>query len=375
MQALRTRGSTSEGGHGGEVFSCVYSGDGAFVLSAGWDGCLRLWQPSPAQLVSSLSASLKPLSACTFAPGGTAWVCGSMDGVLSWWDAVSHQRGLNFVAHIRPISAIQFSPDGRYLATASWDRKLLLRRVGEETGGQGLAGHRDIVAGCRWSSDSKQLLSWSHDATLRLWDADSARQIAVLDGHADRVTAACLSSDGQWAVSGSRDGVVKLWDLRRYAETRSVQLKEEVRGCWYLRDGASLLTVHANGWMAVWSLPDLEKQAELTCGIRPLCGDLSPTGTELVLGNEAGHLHFISVEGVKEAPLPVTATPAFKPKSGVITRFLGKRKCQQTYQYTCPACGHVEETTSLPHEAVPCSSCSRMLRVHVETPQLQELAK
>lgn len=372
MPTLRMRGIGSEGGHGGEVFSCAYSSDGAFVLSAGWDGCLRLWQSSETQLISFLHAALKPLSSCAFAPGGTSWVSASMDGVLSWWDPISHQRTRNFVAHIRPISSIQFSPDGRYLATASWDRKLLLRRVGEEHEGQSLAGHRDIVAGCRWSADSKQLLSWSHDTTLRLWDADSASQIAVLDGHTDRVTAACLFRDGQWAVSGSRDGVVKLWDLRRYAETRSVEVKEEVRGCWYLSDSA-LLTVNAAGGITVWSLPDLEMQTEFSSDIRPLCCDLSPSGTDLVLGSETGHLHFVAIDGTEEPPLAVTALPVFKPKSGVITRFLGKRKSEQAYQYACPACGHAEEISRLPDENLPCPSCHRLLRISTEAPQLQPL--
>jgi WD40 repeat protein len=373
MQTLRQRDGGNEGGHSGEVFSCAYSNDGVFVLSAGWDGCLRLWLSASAQLVSSLQAALKPLSSCAFTPDGAIWVSGSMDGVLSWWDAVSHQRKQNFVAHIRPISAIQFSPDGRCLATASWDRKLQLCPTGKEQEGRSLVGHRDIVAGCRWSADSKQLLSWSHDGTLRLWDADSARPIALLEGHADRVTAACLSRDGQWAVSGSRDGAVKLWDLRRYAEVRSVQGKEEVRGCWYLGDGASVLTVHADGWMAIWSLPDLEMQAELASSIRPLCGDLSPSGTEVVLGSETGQLHFIALDGIKDVPLLVTATPSFKPKSGVITRFLGKRKIERAYRYICPACGHVEEIVRLPHDTIPCPSCHRLLRVSAEVAQLQPL--
>lgn len=369
MQTLRVRDGENEGGHGGEVFSCVYSNDGTFVLSAGWDGCLRLWLSAGGQLMSFLHAALKPLSACAFVPDGSSWVSGSMDGVLSCWEAVSHQRRLHLAAHIRPISAIQFSPDGRYLVTASWDRKLLLRRVGHEHDYRALAGHRDIVAGCRWSPDSKRLLSWSHDGTLRLWDIESASQIAKLDGHTDRITAGCLSRDGQWAVSGSRDGAVKLWDLRRFVEARSVQLKGEVRGSWYLGDGASVLTVQADGWMALWSLPDLEMQTELASSIRPLCGDLSPSGAEVVLGSETGYLHFVSLE---EVPLPVTATSSFKPKSGVITRFLGKRKAERAYHYTCPACGHRGEIASLPLESIRCTSCNRLLRVSAEVPQLQE---
>jgi WD40 repeat protein len=373
MQTLRERDCGNEGGHGGEVFSCAYSNDGAFVLSAGWDGCLRLWLSASAQLVSSLQAALKPLGSCAFAPDGTSWISGSMDGALSWWDAVSHQRKLNFVAHIRPISATQFSPDGHYLATASWDRKLQLYRVGKEQESRSLVGHRDIVAGCRWSADSKQLLSWSHDGTLRLWEADSARPIALLEGHTDRVTAACLSRDGQWAVSGSRDGAVKLWDLRRYAEARSVQGHEEVRGCWYLSAGTSALTVHADGKMVVWSLPDLEMQTALASSIRPLCGDLSPSGSEVVLGSETGQLHFIALDGMKDVPLPVTATPSFRPKNGVITRFLGKRKIEQVYRYACPACGYDGDIASLPADAIPCPSCNRLLRVIAEVPQLQPL--
>ncbi len=371
MRTLQVRDGGSSEGHGGEVFCCVYSGDGAFVLSAGWDGCLRLWQSANVQPVSCLQASIKPLSSCAISPDGTAWLSGSMDGVLSWFDAMSHRMRQNFIAHIRPISAIQFSPDGRYLATASWDRKLLLRRVGDEQEGQPLIGHRDIVAGCRWSPDSKQLLSWSHDGSLRLWDVDSGREAARFDGHADRVTAACLSKDGQWAVSGGRDGAVKLWNPRQRAAVRSVQLKEEIRGCWCLRDDASVLTVNADGWMVLWSLPDFEVQTELASGIRALCGDLSPSGSEVVLGSESGHLHLVSVEGVEEIPLVVTATPLFKPTNGVITRFLGKPKINLTYQYTCSACGHNTETSSLPSGEVRCPSCNRLLRVSGEVPQLQ----
>jgi WD40 repeat protein len=371
MRTLRLRDGGSEGGHGGDVFCCLYSGDGAYVLSAGWDGCLRLWLAASGQPVSHLPAAIKPLSCCSLSPDGAAWLAGSMEGALSCWDPVAHHLRWQFFAHIRPISAIQFSPDGRSLATASWDRKLVLRRIGDERDGRVLNGHHDIVTGCRWLPDGKQVFSWSHDGTLRLWDADSGREAACLHGHADRVTAACLSADGQWAVSGGRDGVVKLWDLKRRLELRSFQLNAEVRGCWYLRDGSAILAIAADGLMLLLSLPDLEVRAELASGLRPLCGDLSPSAAEFVLGDETGRLHFIAIEGSGQTPLWVTATPAFKPTAGVITRFLGKRKIERSYQYVCPACGRAAEISNLPSEPTPCASCRRLLRVSMEEPQLQ----
>lgn len=75
--------------------------------------------------------------------------------------------------------------------------------------------------------------------------------------------------------------------------------------------------------------------------------------------------------GGEEVPLPVTATPSFKPKSGVISRFLGKQKVERTYLYTCPACGHRGEIASLPSEFIHCTSCNRLLRVSADGPQLQ----
>lgn len=371
MPTLRMRGAGTEEGHGGEVFSCVYTADGAFVLSAGWDGHLRLWMTSDGSAVSALLASAKPLSCCTLTPDGGAWVSGSMDGVLSWWDPLSHNLKQTFVGHIRPISAIQFAPDGKMLATASWDRKLMLRAIGTEREGHSLNGHHDIVAGCRWMPDGNQLLSWSHDGTLRLWDAETDVELSRLNGHEDRVTALAVTADGRWAISGGRDGTVKVWDMPSRIEVRSVQTNSEIRGCWCLLDGELAATVGADGFLVVWSLPELEVQAELSSNLRPLCGDLSPAGNEIVLGSENGHLHFIAIDGVEEIPMLVRPTQLLQPKAGVLGRFLGKPSRRPAYQYTCPACHHTAETPHLPSESVPCPTCKRLLRVSSQVRQLQ----
>lgn len=371
MRSFRLRGAGSGEGHGGEVFSCVYTADSAFVLSAGWDGNLRLWAAAHGQLVASLQASNKPLSCCTLSPDGTTWLSGSMEGSLSGWDAITHQLKWNFLGHIRPISAIQYSPDGQALATSSWDRKIVVRKVGKEREGQALSGHSDIVAGCRWSADGKQLLSWSHDGTMRLWEAETGRLIAQLSGHEDRVTAASFALDGQGVLSGSRDGSVKWWDLQRKTETRSVQLNGEIRGCWCLLDGESAVAVSSEGRLVLWSLPDFEVRAELTSDIKVMCGDLSPSGSDLVLGSEDGLIHFIAIDGLEDAPMVVAPSQMMKPIAGMFGRFLGRPKMQPAYQFTCPACRHRAEISSLPRQAIPCGVCQRLLRVRSESLQLQ----
>jgi WD40 repeat protein len=358
-------------GHDGEVFGCAFAPDDAFVLSAGWDGYLRLWEPASGAQVMSLQAGLKPLACCGFSPDGRQWLSGSMEGMLGVWDAVSHHSAMHFLAHTRPISAILYAPDGRQMATASWDRQVVLRKLGKEREGKILGGHRDIVAGCRYTPDGRQLLSWSHDGTLRLWDTESGRELHTFAGHDDRVTAGAVSPDGSWAASGGRDGVVKLWALTERTEAAAVKQATEVRGCFFLLDGESLLTVDAEGWLVLLSVPGLEVLAELGTGLKVMCADLSASGVQVALGCEDGHVHFAAVEGLEDAPLLVTVAQRTRQKASVLGRLLGKTRATAAYSYTCPACRRGAELGALPTGPFACPGCRRRLRPSSNVLQLQ----
>jgi WD40 repeat protein len=370
MKSLRLLPASGGEGHQGEVYSCAFTPDGAFVLSAGWDGQLRLWDVSSGLPVTALRAGTKPLSACAVAPDGRHWLSGSMEGLLGAWDAVSHQARMIFVAHIRPISAICFSPEGKHLATASWDRQLVVRPAGKEREGRTLSGHTDIVAGCRFTPDGRQILSWGHDGSLRFWEVETGCGLGTLRAHQDRVVAAALSPDGRAAVSSGRDGLLKFWDLQHRSEVSAVRLGE-LRACFFLPDGASVATVDAGGWMLLLTVPGLEVVAELGTGLKPQCGDLGPAGTRIALGGEDGRVHLIAVDGLEEAPLVVTASQTLKPKASALGRLLGSRKMAPAFQFTCPACRHCVEVDALPRQAFPCARCGRALRLDPTVRQLQ----
>ncbi len=358
--------------HEGEIYSCTFAPNGTFVLSAGWDGQLRLWDVATGQSLTSLRASPKPLSCCAFSPDGKQWLSGSMEGMLSFWDTVSHHCLQTFVAHTRPISAIQFAPNGAQLATASWDRQIALRKVGKEREIKNLTGHRDIVGGCRYTPDGGRLLSWSHDGTLKLWDTRSGDLIHTLDGHDDRVTAAAISPDNQWAVSGGRDGSVKVWDLNTGTAVTAVMQVAEIRGVFFLLDGQTVATVDQGGWLVLLSVPELELRSELDTGLKVMCGDLAPRGERIALGGEDGFVTVVDLEGFEDVPLLVTATQHVQTTSSFLGRFLGQKQTV-TYSFTCPLCQSPGQSAKLPIEPISCPSCNRNLRLSYRAPQLQDL--
>jgi WD40 repeat protein len=349
--------------HGGEVYGCAYSPDGAFVLSAGWDGHLRLWETASGNHVSALCAGSKPLSACQISADGKQWLAGSLDGMLTFWDPMSRRPLSTFLAHTRPLSAIQLLPDGRLL-TASWDRSVVVWKLGRERESRSLIGHEDIVAGCRCAADGRTLLSWSHDCTLRTWDLEYTQLRLTFTGHRDRVTAGAISPDGRWAASGSRDGVLKLWDFQTGEEISTTAVEGEVRGCFFLLDGESIVVVDQHGRVTWRTAPTLEERAQLISRLPVQCSELAPAGNQLVLGCDDGRPRFVTIAGMDDNPLVVTPTQSKRRTRTMMDRLFGRSRLTDAYSCTCPACGcsFDLEKAGTGQDAC-CPHCRRRLRL------------
>lgn len=371
MGALRLLRAEPSERHQGEVYCCAFSPDGAFVLSAGWDGNLRLHDSATGETLTSLSASPKPLSCCAFSPDGRHWLSGSMEGLLGIWDGVSTQAMLNFMAHTRPISSIAFSQDAQTLLTASWDRTVAVRKAGKEREGRNLQGHLDIVAGARFTLDGQHVVSWSYDGTIKFWDLILFKDVATLTSHTDRVTTTAFSPDGRWLISGGRDGMARLWDLQTKTETSALNVGAEVRCCFCLPDAETAVVVDVVGRVFLFALPSFQVQAQMQAPCRVMTGDLSPSGEVLALGGEDGGIHFIAIDGYENASMVVTAVQKVKEQTTILDRMFGTTRMARLFEYTCPACRQTVESSSLPSRPVACPKCRRQLRVNGRTPVLQ----
>jgi WD40 repeat protein len=373
MANLRLITGPETGKHDGEVFACAWSPDGGFVLSAGWDGHLRLWEASTGTRLTALRVGPKPLSACAVTPDGKRWLAGSMEGLISSWDAHTHLVVSQSAVHTRPVSALHYSPDGRFLASASWDRQVSLRLVSDERQTRTFRTHEDVVTGCRFTPDGRSLMTWSHDCSLRLWDVETTREKATLREHKDRITAADVSPDGRWAISTARASDLLLWDLETCSRANSLKLGTEVRGCFFLLDGVTLLLADATGRITLLSLPDLEPQVQLNVRQPVQCAALSPGGEQLALGGDDGTVRLVAIEGCENSPLVVTAAQSTRVSASRMQKLFGRRSVTQVYACTCPACRQpIEHLGSLPKEPVPCPNCRRLLRFNRQTLATQQ---
>jgi WD40 repeat protein len=360
LQLLQTEASPES--HGDEVLACAYSPDSSYVLSGGWDGCLRVWDAQNGAAAGKLEVSPKAVSACAVSPDGSQLLCGTVEGMLSRWDAGSHRQDSMFLAHTRPISAIAFSPDERVLATASWDRSLILwRPTGQDP--QTLSGHSDIVAGCCFTPNAQTLLSWSHDNTIRLWDVNGGQTITTLKDLTDRPQAGCASPDSRWGAFGARDGSVKLFDLVAHRAVRSIKARGEIRCCMFLLDAQTLVVGDDSGRLGLYSVPDLKDRGELDTGLVIQSGALAPSSAQIALGCNDGCVHLVAIEGFDEAPLTINMTQQSRRSASALQRLFGKSSEVFTLVGTCPVCRAAFEFPGTRVELFNCPNCRRSLRL------------
>ncbi len=206
-------------GHAQEVSCVAWSLDGSILVSSGWDGKIKVWDPESGRELPPFEAS-------------------------------SNQRVIRCVA---------FSPDGRLLGAAGVDdpnptaRATLFdvrtRRVVRE-----LAGHSLVVHGIRFSPDGQYVATSAMDGTAKIWSVAELRPFVTLEGHDQTVWTAAFSPDGRRVATGSLDQTARIWDANTGTLLRTLVVRFPVVSLAFSRDGNRLATVGPDNTACVWNV-------------------------------------------------------------------------------------------------------------------------
>jgi WD40 repeat protein len=179
---------------------------------------LRLFpdlSPKPLRLVRTWKAHKSLVTSLAFFPDGQRLLSASWDGTVRIWK-VNDGTKMDELSLSRPIRFATLSPDGQLLAISTYEPTIQLWQFSDKTLLRTLRGHKDWVHEVVFSPNGKFLISGSKDGTVKVWQVWDGSLVRTLSGHSKPVVTVALSPDGQFIASGSEDSTVRVWRMAEW---------------------------------------------------------------------------------------------------------------------------------------------------------------
>lgn len=246
----KTRVFSSKSG-ADDVLSLSWSPDGNRLVGSSRNGIIQIWDPMANQPIAQTTGYAA--YSVAWSPDGAYIAGGKTTDNVEIWDARTLKSIATFVGHQGDVRTVAWNSDGNTIASGSDDQTVRLWQV--KTGKCLLTIQTTSeVSSVRFSPDGKFLAAGLFTGNLLIWK--------VPEGNLQRVISSGTGVYGAHIVAWSPDGAtilstdnntVKLWDFITGINTRTWKASERlIQGGAWSPDGNEIVTVDADGSMAIW---------------------------------------------------------------------------------------------------------------------------
>ncbi len=243
------------GGHMAVIKGLAFTPDGNYIVSAGDDKVVRVWDWRAGKTVRTIrgltgpgvvgkiySMALSPDGRWLAVAGWTHPQCAGRCGDIRLYDFASGELRALLKGHVDTVLGLAFSPDCRKLISGSYNGEAIIWDLQTRTVLHRLKPHRDQIYNVGFTPDGARAVTGSYDKTLRLWSVDDGALLAEMPGHNAQIRSLSIARNGVIA-SGDLGGEIRLWDGRNGAALKLLaNQKAEAGALSFSPDGNSLLS-------------------------------------------------------------------------------------------------------------------------------------
>jgi WD40 repeat protein len=308
------------GGHQGVIKSLAFTPDDKFIVSAGDDKVIRIWDWQAGKTVRAIrgwsgSGPEGMIYAMALSPDGRWLAVGGFLGTkaigkkprieedafrVRLYDFASGELRVLLKGHTGNVMSLAFSHDSKLLISGAGrgDFGAIIWDVDQAKPLHRLTGHRDFVNAVGFTPDGLRAITGSRDATLRLWSAMDGTLLKEMTSHGSAVNTLAISPKDGPIASGDGSGEIRLWDAATGSLLKVLAKPGgSIRSLHFSPDGQSLLFA-CGGKAAVrrGAILDLASGKELTADTKyddPLTASAYSSSGRIVAtaGGEQREIH------------------------------------------------------------------------------------
>jgi WD40 repeat protein len=239
--------------HDSAMSNVAYTPDGNFLVTAGGDCVLRIWDTKTFAFVRVLGAGCnqesnvqghdKAVSDFAIDSAGVQVLSGSDDGAIILWDLTTGTiiRRYDAINNGKRILTVAFGKDGT-TAFASSDTLLFQFELETGTITRRFVGHAESIVSIDVSPEGKHIAASDVKRAIIIWDISTGEKSQSLIGHRAPVWSVGYDSTGSRLVSSSDDGSVYIWDLQSGSILRRYEgFNAFIRSAVFSPDGSSVI--------------------------------------------------------------------------------------------------------------------------------------
>jgi serine/threonine protein kinase len=266
-------------GHAGAVVAAAASDEGRWIVSAGTDATLKIWNASSGALVRTVPLDGPPSA---LAVDDQRALTGHKGGMIVLWDLERAEKIATFQHGNGTVTALAFCGGDTFAAVAQ-DGSVALFNIRTPAGQIVLLDARDGGATLAVAANDRDLLATAGpDRTMRLWRTPAATLARSYRSNGGDITAIAISPDGRRQAAAAADGAVRVWHNSSSRPVNVLRGGEgrRIAALAFGPDG-TLAAAGEDGRVALWRLDRSRIERTLDGGpLRAL--SFSPSGRQLI---------------------------------------------------------------------------------------------
>ena len=263
-------------GHVDEVYSLDFSSDGAFLVSAGKDRRILLWDVY--NNCSNIGINSEPKNAILqvkFSGDSEKIFAASADDCLHAIDKATMVRFKKFKGHKDILTSVDCSQTGTdIILTSSIDCNMRVWDLRSKSSVVNIQDNFPLLSSVLVQTYYSHCWSAGIDNLIKKWDLRKAdKPVMILEGHTDCVTSLEVNSDNTKLLSNCMDNTVRTWNVKPFclSENRCIKVfsghshgyeKNLIRSGWS-RDYKLVASGSSDNNLYVWNATNRQIKMKL----------------------------------------------------------------------------------------------------------------